>query len=74
MHSLRLPGMLSRHEIVFSGDQELLTIRHDDFSRSAYAPVVAMVAREVMRPGIVGLVRGLDAVLGMRQPEFRQAE
>jgi 4-hydroxy-tetrahydrodipicolinate reductase len=74
VHSLRLPGMLSRHEIVFSGDQELLTIRHDDFSRSAYAPVVAMVAREVMRPGLVGLVRGLDAVLGLRHPEFRQAE
>jgi len=66
VHSLRLPGLLSRHEIVFSGDAEVLTIRHDDFSRAAYTPVVALAAREVMRPGVVGLVRGLDAVMGLR--------
>jgi 4-hydroxy-tetrahydrodipicolinate reductase len=65
VHSLRLPGVLSRHEIVFSGDDELLTIRHDDFSRTAYAPVVALTIRAVMRPGTVGLIRGLDAVLGL---------
>lgn len=65
VHSMRLPGILSRHEVVFSGDDELLTIRHDDFSRTAYAPVIARCAREVMRPDRTGLTRGLDAVLGL---------
>lgn len=65
VHSMRLPGILSRHEVVFSGDDELLTIRHDDFSRTAYAPVVARCAREVIRPGRSGLMRGLEPVLGL---------
>jgi 4-hydroxy-tetrahydrodipicolinate reductase len=69
VHSLRLPGLLSRHEIVFSGDDEILTIRHDDFSRTAYAPVVALAIREVMRPELVGLIRGLDAVLGLTRSQ-----
>jgi len=67
IHSLRLPGLEPNgwHEIVFAGDQELLTIKHEDWSRTAYVGPVARAVRKVMEPGVVGLLRGYDAVLGL---------
>jgi 4-hydroxy-tetrahydrodipicolinate reductase len=65
VHSLRLPDLLGMHEIVFAGDQELLTIRHEELGREAYVPTVARAIREVMKPGTVGLIRGYDAVIGL---------
>jgi 4-hydroxy-tetrahydrodipicolinate reductase len=65
VHSLRLPGVLGWHEAIFSGEQELLTIRQDDFDRRGYVAPVAVAARYVVQPEVVGLVRGFDAVLGL---------
>jgi 4-hydroxy-tetrahydrodipicolinate reductase len=67
IHSLRLPGLEPNgwHEIVFAGDQEILTLRHDDWSRTAYVGPVARAIRKVMEPGVVGLLRGYDSVLGL---------
>ncbi|MFG1626139.1 hypothetical protein [Kribbella sp. NPDC049227] len=52
---MRLPGVRSRHKTVFSGDQELLIIRHEDFGPTAYAPLAARCASGAMRPGGTGL-------------------
>jgi len=67
IHSLRLPGLEPNgwHEIVFAGDQEILTLRHEDWSRTAYVGPVARAIRRVMEPGVVGLLRGYDSVLGL---------
>ena len=67
IHSLRLPGLEPNgwHEIVFAGDQEILTLRHEDWSRTAYVGPVARAIRKVMEPGVVGLLRGYDSVLGL---------
>jgi 4-hydroxy-tetrahydrodipicolinate reductase len=67
VHSLRLPNLQPNgwHEIVFAGDQETLTIRHDDWGVDSYVGPVAMAVRKVMEPGVVGLVRGFDRVLGL---------
>ena len=67
VHSLRLPGLAPNgwHEIVFAGDEEFLSIKHEDWSRSAYVGPVSRAVRKVMEPGVVGLLRGYDAVLGL---------
>jgi 4-hydroxy-tetrahydrodipicolinate reductase len=67
IHSLRLSGLLGRHEIVFSAPSELLTVRHDDMGREGYVPGVARAIRYVMRPEAVGLVRGYDSIIGLPQ-------
>lgn len=65
VHSIRLPDLSGWHEALFGGTEELLSIRHDEFGREGYVATVARSIREVMRPGLVGLLRGYDAVIGL---------
>ena len=62
IHSVRLPGLVAHQEVLFGGDGELLTIRHDTFSREAFAPGVLLALDRVsaLPPG---LTVGLDALL-----------
>lgn len=65
IHSVRLPGLVAHQEVVFGALGQVLTIRHDAPGREAYVPGVALAARAVMEH--VGLVRGLDALMGLTQ-------
>ena len=62
IHSVRLPGLVAHQEVLFGGDGQLLTIRHDTFSREAFVPGVLLA---VERLGALppGLTVGLDALL-----------
>jgi len=62
IHSVRLPGLVAHQEVLLSGAGELLTIRHDAFSREAYVPGV-LLALERLASLPPGLTLGLDAVL-----------
>ena len=62
VHSVRLPGLVAHQEVLFGGDGQLLTIRHDAFSREAYAPGV-LLALERVATLPPGLTVGLDALL-----------
>jgi 4-hydroxy-tetrahydrodipicolinate reductase len=62
IHSVRLPGLMAHQEVLFGGEGQLLTIRHDAFSREAYVPGV-LLALERLRSLPPGLTLGLDAVL-----------
>jgi 4-hydroxy-tetrahydrodipicolinate reductase len=62
IHSVRLPGLVAHQEVLLGGDGELLTIRHDTFSREAFAPGV-LLALERLRSLPPGLTVGLDAIL-----------
>ena len=62
VHSVRLPGLVAHQEVLFGGDGQLLTIRHDAFSREAYAPGV-LLALERLPTLPPGLTVGLDALL-----------
>ena len=42
IHSVRLPGIVAHQEVLLSQAGELLTIRHDAFSREAYVPGVLL--------------------------------
>ena len=62
VHSVRLPGLVAHQEVLFGGEGQLLTIRHDAFSREAYVPGV-LLALERLGTLPAGLTLGLDAVL-----------
>lgn len=65
VHSVRIPGIIGRHEVIFGGDQELLTLRHDDCGLDAYVPAVARAVRAVVSTDQVGLIRGYERILGL---------
>jgi 4-hydroxy-tetrahydrodipicolinate reductase len=62
VHSIRLPGLVAHQEVIFGGQGQTLTIRHDSTDRSSFMPGVLMAVRAVMtRPGLtVGLEPLLD--------------
>jgi 4-hydroxy-tetrahydrodipicolinate reductase len=63
IHSVRLPGLVAHQEVLLGGDGQLLTIRHDAFSREAYVPGV-LLALERLHTLPPGVTVGLEAVLG----------
>ena len=62
IHSVRLPGLVAHQEVLFGGDGQLLTIRHDAYSREAYVPGV-LLALEQLPSLPPGLTLGLDALM-----------
>ena len=62
IHSVRLPGLVAHQEVLFGGEGQLLTIRHDTFSREAFVPGVLLALGRLgdLPPG---LTVGLDALL-----------
>jgi 4-hydroxy-tetrahydrodipicolinate reductase len=65
IHSVRLPGLVAHQEVLFGGDGQLLTIRHDTFSREAFVPGV-LLAIERLDTLPPGLTVGLDALVDPR--------
>jgi 4-hydroxy-tetrahydrodipicolinate reductase len=63
IHSVRLPGLVAHQEVLLGGDGQLLTIRHDAFTREAYVPGV-LLALERLQTLPPGLTVGLEALLG----------
>jgi 4-hydroxy-tetrahydrodipicolinate reductase len=62
IHSVRLPGLVAHQAVLFGGDGQLLTIRHDAYSREAYIPGV-LLALERLSTLPPGLTVGLEALL-----------
>jgi 4-hydroxy-tetrahydrodipicolinate reductase len=62
VHSVRLPSFVVSTEVVFGLRDERLTIRHDaGATPEPYVAGTLIAARKA--PGLVGLTRGLDALL-----------
>ena len=62
IHSVRLPGLVAHQEVLFGGEGQLLTIRHDTFSRQAFVPGV-LLALDRLSELPPGLTVGLEALL-----------
>jgi 4-hydroxy-tetrahydrodipicolinate reductase len=62
LHSVRLPGLVAHQEVLLGGEGQLLTIRHDAFSREAYVPGV-LLALERLSTLPPGLTIGLEMLL-----------
>jgi 4-hydroxy-tetrahydrodipicolinate reductase len=63
IHSVRLPGLVAHQEVLLGGDGQLLTIRHDAYSREAYVPgvLLALERLDTLPPGLtVGLATLLE--------------
>jgi 4-hydroxy-tetrahydrodipicolinate reductase len=61
VHSVRLPGIVANQEVIFGGEGQTLTIRHDSIDRTSFMPGVLLACREV--GGLDGLVVGLEHLL-----------
>jgi len=62
IHSVRLPGLVAHQEVIFGGEGQLLTIRHDTTGRESFAPGV-LLALEALADLPPGLTVGLDSLL-----------
>lgn len=63
IHSIRLPGLVAHQEVVFGGQGQTLTLRHDSIDRTSFMPGVVLAIREVGSRS--GLVVGLEQLLGI---------
>lgn len=61
VHSVRLPGLVAHQEVIFGGEGQILTIRHDSIDRSSFMPGVMIAIRKVS--GRKGLTVGLEHLL-----------
>lgn len=64
IHSVRLRGFVASQEVVFGGQGQTLSLRHDSTGRDSFMPGVVLAVREVMQRS--ELVVGLDALVGLR--------
>jgi 4-hydroxy-tetrahydrodipicolinate reductase len=64
VHSVRVAGLVAHHEILFGGNGETLTIRHDSMDRASFMPGVLLAVRQLgtLPPG---LTVGLEHLLGL---------
>ena len=61
IHSLRLPGVLARQQVMFGSPGETLTITHDSIDRSSFMPGLILACEGVQK--IQTLVYGLEYFL-----------
>jgi 4-hydroxy-tetrahydrodipicolinate reductase len=61
VHSVRLPGFVAHQEVLLGGPGQVLTLRHDATSRSAFMPGVILAVRTV--PRLRQLYYGLEQIL-----------
>jgi len=47
IHSVRLPGLVAHQEVVFGGEGQTLTLRHDSIDRRSFMPGVLLAVRRV---------------------------
>ncbi len=58
IHSVRLPGLVAHQEVIFGGEGQLLTIRHDTTGRESFGDgvLLALAKLDELPPGLtVGL-------------------
>jgi len=47
VHSVRLPGLVAHQEVIFGGEGQTLSIRHDSIDRASFMPGVLLAVRKV---------------------------
>ena len=62
IHSVRLPGLVAHQEVIFGGEGQLLTIRHDTTGRESFADGV-LLALEKLPELPPGLTIGLETLI-----------
>jgi 4-hydroxy-tetrahydrodipicolinate reductase len=62
IHSVRLPGLVAHQEVIFGGEGQLLTIRHDTTGRESFGDGV-LLALEKLDDLPPGLTVGLETLI-----------
>ena len=62
IHSVRLPGLVAHQEVIFGGEGQLLTIRHDTTGRESFGDGV-LLALDRLQELPPGLTVGLDTLI-----------
>ena len=70
IHSVRMPGRVARHEIVFGAPGQTMTLIHDSIDRVNFMPGVLLAIRFVVnmhrsKPPKTRLVYGIEDILGL---------
>ena len=50
IHSVRLPGLVAHQEVIFGGEGQTLSLRHDSIDRRSFMPGVLLAVRKVGEP------------------------
>ncbi len=61
VHSVRLPGLLAHQQVLFGGEGQTLSLKHDSLNRGCFMPGILLGVREMMKRK--GLIYGLDNLL-----------
>lgn len=61
IHSVRLPGLVAHQEVLFGGQGQTLSIRHDSIDRTSFMPGVVLAIRSVGEHS--GLIVGLESFM-----------
>lgn len=61
LHSVRLPGLVAHQQVLFGGEGQTLTIRHDSMSRASFMPGIKLAVETVMKLDL--LVYGLENIV-----------
>ena len=61
IHSVRLPGLVAHQEVIFGGEGQSLTLRHDSYDRKSFMPGVRLALNNIYE--IEGLVYGLENIM-----------
>ena len=61
IHSVRLPGLVAHQQVLFGGEGQLFTLRHDSFNRQSFMSGVTFSINQVME--LNELVYGLENIL-----------
>lgn len=61
VHSVRLPGLVAHQEVLFGGQGQTLSIRHDSYNRESFMPGVILTVQKIVN--IRGLVYGLEHLI-----------
>ncbi len=64
VHSVRVAGLVAHQEVLFGGNGETLTIRHDSLDRASFMPGVLLAIRGLASLP-AGLTVGIEPLLGL---------
>lgn len=61
IHSVRLPGLIAHQQVLFGGEGQLFTLRHDSYNRQSFMSGVSFSINQVM--DLKELIYGLENIL-----------
>ena len=61
IHSVRLNGLVAHQEVIFGGQGQTLTLRHDSYDRNSFMPGVVLAIRKIIT--LQHLVYGLENIM-----------